>query len=182
MQEHLSKEEIVDQLRKATRHFSSFCGVISDEVFFRQPKAKWSVAQNVTHLVTSANMTKLAYKLPKFVVKMYGGKPNRESRTFDALIAKYKAKLEQGGKASGVFVAKPVSASRSKEKILQAFEKSMEALSNSIQQKWEDAQLDQFLCPHPLLGKLTLRELGYFTIYHTEHHLNIIKERMKDQS
>jgi hypothetical protein len=24
--------------------------------------------------------------------------------------------------------------------------------------------------PHPLLGKLTIREMLYFTVYHGEHH------------
>lgn len=56
----------------------------------------------------------------------------------------------------------------------------MKKLITAINKNWSDPQLDQYLAPHPLLGKLTLRELGYFTIYHTEHHLNIIKERLKD--
>lgn len=55
----------------------------------------------------------------------------------------------------------------------------MASLTSTMEQ-WEDAALDQYLAPHPLLGKITLRELGYFTIYHTEHHLAIIKERLND--
>ena len=34
--------------------------------------------------------------------------------------------------------------------------------------------MDNFLIKHPLLGKITLRELCYFTIYHTQHHIKII--------
>ena len=67
-----------------------------------------------------------------------------------------------------------------KEKVLDSFNKSMEILICTINNKWKDSQLDQYLAPHPLLGKLTLRELCYFTIYHTEHHLHIIKERLND--
>ncbi len=180
MPEILSKEEIIKNLTGVSTRFSSFCSVISNEIFFRQPKEKWSVAQNVTHLITSANMTKLAYRLPKFIVKLYGGKPNRPSRSYDELVAKYTYKLEQGGRASGRFVAKPVSATESKENILHTFNKAMESLGNAIQKNWNEAQLDQYLAPHPLLGKITLRELCYFTIYHTEHHLSIIKERLND--
>ena len=54
----------------------------------------------------------------------------------------------------------------------------MRKLINALQTKWDDKQLDKYLAPHPLLGKITLRELSYFTIYHTEHHLLIIKERL----
>lgn len=176
----LSKEEIILRSENVSKEFSSFCSGISNEVFFRQPFEKWSVAQNVTHLITSANMTRLAYRLPKFIVRIYGGKPYRTSRTYDELVAKYKLKLEQGGRASGRFIAKPVSAKEGKEKILEPFTRSMILLIKAIQKKWDDEQLDQYIAPHPLLGKITFRELCYFTIYHTEHHLNIIKERLKD--
>ena len=30
----------------------------------------------------------------------------------------------------------------------------------------EEEQPDQYLAPHPLMGRITLRELCYFTIYH----------------
>jgi hypothetical protein len=173
-----TKEDIIKNLEQAGNDFADLCFTISNEIFFRQPAEKWSVAQNVTHLITSANMTRLAYRLPKFMVRLYGGKPNRPSRSYDELVAKYKMKLQQGGKASGRFVAKAVAADEGKEKILNAYQKSMAILSDSISKKWKDDQLDKYLAPHPLLGKLTLRELGYFTIYHTEHHLNIIKERL----
>jgi len=53
----------------------------------------------------------------------------------------------------------------------------MQRLANAIERNWTDEKLDNYLAPHPLLGKLTLRELIYFTIYHTEHHLAIIKNR-----
>jgi len=53
-------------------------------------------------------------------------------------------------------------------------------LNSDIEKKWKEPQLDQYIAPHPLLGKITLRELCYFTIYHTKHHLNIIKERLSD--
>lgn len=175
---HLSKEEIIKQLGAISTELFSFCTGISNEIFFRQPEEKWSVAQNIRHLITSANMTKLAYRLPKFIVRIYGGKPNRPSRTYDELVAKYKMKLEQGGRASRRFVAKPVSAKDGKENILNTFNKAMEKLITAIDKNWNDPQLDEYIAPHPLLGKITLRELCYFTIYHIQHHLNIIRERL----
>ena len=92
-----SKNDIIRQLENVSDKFSSFCSGISNELFFRQPIEKWSVAQNVTHLITSANMTRLAYRLPKLIIRLYTGKPNRSSRSYDELVAKYKYKLEQGG-------------------------------------------------------------------------------------
>ena len=62
--------------------------------------------------------------------------------------------------------------------MLHVFSGAMNRLAVIIYKKWKDAQLDQYIAPHPLLGKITVRELCYFTIYHTQHHLNIIKERL----
>ena len=175
-----TKQEILEHLEKSRKDFFDFCSSISSTIFFRQPVEKWSIAQNVSHLITSANMTRLAYRLPKFIVRIYAGKPNRPSLSYDELVTKYQLKLQQGGRASGRFVAKPVDEITGKEKVLDSFNKSMEILISTINNKWKDTQLDQYLAPHPLLGKLTLRELCYFTIYHTEHHLHIIKERLND--
>jgi hypothetical protein len=40
----------------------------------------------------------------------------------------------------------------------------------------QEERLDQYLAPHPLLGKITLRELTFFTIYHSHHHLDSIRK------
>jgi hypothetical protein len=50
----------------------------------------------------------------------------------------------------------------------------------AIKSNCKEAQLDQYLVPHPLLGKITLRELGYFTIYHTQHHLRNLLGRLPE--
>lgn len=175
-----TKTGIITHLEKAERDFIDLCSTISEDIFFKQPKEKWSIAQNVNHLITSANMTRLAYRLPKFIIKIYGGKPNRPSRSYDEVVAKYYSKLKEGGKASGIYVAKPVSPKFTKKHLLDSFSNSMRILTNTIEKNWKDEKLDKYLAPHPLLGKLTLRELCYFTIYHTEHHLNIVKERLND--
>ena len=174
----LSKQEIIQQLEIASKEFTGFCSGLPDELFFKkQPADKWSVAQNVKHLITSTGTTRLAFSLPKFMVRIYTGKPNRSSRTYDELVSKYKLKLEQGGRASGRYIPGSISPKEGKEKMLHVFSNAMSRLAATIQKKWADPQLDQYIAPHPLLGKITLRELCYFTIYHTGHHLNIIRFR-----
>ena len=43
--------------------------------------------------------------------------------------------------------------------------------------KNEIKDLDVYILPHPLLGKVTLREMLYFTIHHNEHHLELLQNR-----
>ena len=176
----LSKKEIIQQVETVSKELTVFCSGINESLFFRQPADKWSIAQNVKHLITATDTSRLAFLLPKFAVRLYTGKPNRPSRTYDELIAKYKLKLEQGGRASGRFIPKLISQQEGKEKMISTFSAAMLRLNSDIEKKWKEPQLDQYIAPHPLLGKITLRELCYFTIYHTKHHLNIIKERLRD--
>ena len=177
MNNQLSKQELIKGLNQATVEFTSYTSSIPPELFFSQPADKWSIAQNVIHLNKSAKMTSLAYRLPKFIVRLYTGKPNRPSRSYDELVAKYKLKLQQGGKASGPFIPKAPPTGQTQEMILDSFKSVMQKLVNAVERNWTDEKLDNYLAPHPLLGKLTLRELLYFTIYHSEHHLNIVKAR-----
>jgi hypothetical protein len=36
--------------------------------------------------------------------------------------------------------------------------------------KFSEDDLDSIRLPHPLLGKLTVREMLYFAVYHVGHH------------
>jgi hypothetical protein len=168
--------EIITASEKKFREFTDYNRNVTNEKFFFQPTDKWSISQNIDHLIISMRQTRLVYALPKFIVRLYVGKPNRPSRSFDELVTKYKSKLAAGGKASGVFVPKQITGI-SKEELISKWEKIIQAYFNTLKKNWKDEELDKYLAPHPLLGKITLRELCYFTIYHTEHHLNIIKQR-----
>lgn len=176
MKGNLSIAEISNEFDKATSAFTGYCSSLPQEHFFYQPGEKWSAAQQVKHLISATKTASLALRLPKFMVRMVGGKPNRPSRTYDELVAKYELKLQQGGKASSRYVPKPIPAAYGREKLLKEFSTAMQQLSAALTRKWKEPQPDQYIAPHPLLGKITLRELCYFTIYHTYHHLASIQK------
>ena len=102
------KAEIISATEKIFAAFTSQCNNTGETVFFDKPATKWSVAENVQHLIVSTNTTTLAFSLPRFLVRLIGGKPNRSSKTYDELVAKYKNKLAAGGAASGRFIPKPI--------------------------------------------------------------------------
>ena len=173
---HLSNSMIEEQLLHVAGQLTGFCGSLSEVDFFYQPDGKWSPAQQVRHLTIATKTSLLAFTLPKFIVRTVGGKPNRASRTYEELVAKYRLKLQQGGRASKRYIPKPISSEIGKPPLLNAFYSSMKKMSTAIHNKWKGDQPDQYIVPHPLLGKITLRELGYFNIYHTLHHLESIRK------
>ncbi len=41
---------------------------------------------------------------------------------------------------------------------------------------WDEQNIDKYLLPHPLLGKITMREMLYFTDLHIQHHNKLIDQ------
>jgi hypothetical protein len=177
----LNKEQILNESAAIFRQMTNCCIEVPNDLFFQQPVEKWSMAQNLAHLIISMKKTVAAYALPKILVRLIGGRPNRQSRSYDELVDKYRQKLAAGGKAQGVFVPAAIHPSRTKDELLHKWLKVTDEYLAAIRNNWTTEQFDNYIVKHPLLGKITLRELCYFTIYHTRHHLEIIKSRNTDQ-
>jgi len=105
------------------------------------------------------------------------GKTNRPSKTYDEVVTKYKTKLAAGGKASGPFIP-PTIKFEKKDELIKKYDQQKQKLISKIE-KQSETDLDKYILPHPLLGKVTLREMLYFTIHHNEHHLNLLIDRNK---
>jgi hypothetical protein len=172
----LTIAETEKNLLQAGEELFQYCSQLSAANFFRQPGEKWSVAQQVKHLIISAKNTGLAFTLPKFIIRIAGGKPGRTSVTYDELVARYKLILQQGGKAGARYSPAPVPVAMGKEKLLTQFADVNRKIIKGFVKNWKENQPDLYFVPHPLLGKITIRELGYFTIYHIYHHLESIQK------
>lgn len=172
----MTKSEIITAAENIFKQFSEICSTIDEPRLFKRPENKWSAAENMQHLIISTNTTSLAFWLPKFLVRWTGGTPNRISRTFDELKDKYYKKLSEGGKASGRFVPKPIEIKYGKQKLINNWNKATAKFIRALTKNRTEKDLDSYLVRHPLLGRITLRELGYFTIFHTQHHLHSIKK------
>jgi hypothetical protein len=175
MQIH-DKPQIIAALNEKVDEFNRYISSLNKEQFEASPNGKWSAGQNLDHLIRAIKPLQIAYGLPKFVLSIFFGKANRTSRTYDELVIKYKTKLAAGGKASGPFIPPAVNFQK-KEALIKRYADQKQKLISKIENQSE-ADLDKYILPHPLLGKLTLREMLYFTIHHNEHHLELLKSRV----
>lgn len=155
--------------------FVQFVNKLSEEQFTTTSSDKWSVGQNVEHLIKSLSPVNLALRMPAFVLRFQFGKPNRKPRTYQELVTRYLEKLQAGGRAPGRFVPPPI-VWADKEKKLTDFANEVANMIKRMN-SWNEDQLDKYLLPHPLLGKLTLREMLFFSGYHIEHHLKLLEGR-----
>lgn len=148
---------------------------LSAPQFVEAPNGKWSAGQNLDHLNKSLSPVNLALRLPRFVLRWLFGKPNRKPRSYDELVERYHQKLAAGGRASGQFIPPGIRIDQ-KENLINRFRKETRTMSKLMSHCRED-QLDNYLLPHPLLGKLTLREMLFFSVYHIKHHSESLKAR-----
>lgn len=161
----MNRDEIIETLKKATQEILEFSGEYDVE-------GKWNYEEQVVHLTKSIKPLASGLKLPVMLFRWKFGKPNRPVRTFDEVVDKYLTKLPNLVGANPDYAPKkevPVT----REVALAAYKKESEKLYKSIA-TWDEWQLDNFLISHPLLGKMLVREMLYFTIYHTQHHLEIL--------
>lgn len=175
-----TREEIAGALQTSFTAFAHYMAGFGEATFTYTPMGKWSAGQHVEHLLRSTRPVYMALGLPGFLLRLLFGKPNRQPRSYNELVAKYQAKLAAGGAATGRFVPPPVHFAQ-KEAKLQQFTELQQKLQARILQS-SDKKLDNYLLPHPLLGKLTLREMLYFTVYHTEHHVTILHKQQQGQA
>jgi hypothetical protein len=169
------KPQIISALNEKVNAFTDYIVPLNEEQFVSTANGKWSAGQNLDHLIRAIRPLQLAYGLPKFVLTILFGRTNRPSRTYDELVTKYKAKLAAGGKASRPFIPPTINFER-KNELIKKYEEQKQKLIIKIE-KQSETDLDKYILPHPLLGKVTLREMLYFTIHHNEHHLNLLIDR-----
>ncbi len=155
--------------------FSASVAMIENSYFFERKNDKWSMAENLQHLVLSVKPLHLAYSLNRNILRMLFGKPNRPGRSYAALAEKYARKLQEGGKAPDRFVPEKLKTGMDKYTVVQNFMQAHRMLIHKVN-TWDNAHLDNYLLPHPLLGKLTLREMVFFTAIHIEHHHNLVRK------
>ena len=171
----LDKLQIISALNEKVDAFNNYIVPMNKGQFEATPNGKWSAGQNLDHLIRAIKPLQLAYGLPKFALLILFGKTNRPSRTYDELITKYKTKLVAGGKASGPFIPPTIRFEQKDELIKKYFLQKQKLIAKIERQPEPD--LDKYILPHPLLGKVTLREMLYFTIHHNDHHLELLKNR-----
>jgi len=174
----MTRDDILRKLDTIRNESTVYWSAFDAPSFFAKLGDAWSPAENVRHLVKSIRPVTKALKMPRLVLWVMFGKSRRASIGFDELRERYQKLLDEGGKA-GRFAPSPREEhdlqSRRAE-ILAQHEEVNRALHAAIA-RWPDAALDRYQLPHPLLGKLTVREMLYFTLYHQLHHINVVERR-----
>jgi hypothetical protein len=155
---------------------------IPGPTFFAAQGDRWSPAEHTRHLEKSARALVPALRLPQIVLLLRFGPSRRGSSSFADLVERYRGRLAAGGQA-GRFAPSPKPApadvERGRDEIVARWRHEGAALRTSAA-RWSESALDRCRLPHPLLGKLSVREMLMFMLYHDAHHLRLLGGRLPD--
>ncbi len=170
----MTKNEIMAATRAAQNALLDTLKNVDESLFLKTQGEKWGIAENVIHLEMSVKPLNSAYLLPKFVLNWKFGKPNRPSRTYDELVARYKERVASVTVANASPFKPLLPQGATKSSVIQSFEKQHLTYLKRFD-AWSESDLDTIILPHPALGKITLREMGFFTAMHIGLHHDICK-------
>ena len=175
-----TKQDVLHALASLNARELQFWLGIEPERFIRPFGEAWSPADTLRHLIKSTVPVTRALKLPRLAIRVLFGQGWDPSTPYLDLVKRYRAVLAAGGKA-GRFSPSPVRAPANvrawQESLVAECQSAVLALSAAVV-PWTERDLDRCRLPHPLLGKLTIREMLFFTLYHYEHHRAIIAGRL----
>jgi DinB family protein len=163
---------VIPELKDSNQRVMTWFTNIPAPTFFTPDGEAWSASENLDHLIRSHKPIALALKLPRLTLTAMFGSADQPSRSYEAICVVYRVKLAEGAVAAGRYIPNrqaPDDYEAAKSDLLTQFSKVSDDLV-SIAKRWNDADLDGYLLPHPLIGKLTIREMLYFTIYHNLRH------------
>jgi uncharacterized damage-inducible protein DinB len=173
MTEIITKTELINTLKESNQRVTTWFTEIPATDFFTRYGEVWSASDNVDHLIKAHKPVAKALKLPKITLRAMFGKPDKASMTYEELCQIYRDEIARGAQAAGRYLPnqeKPDSnAETKKRELLEHFSKASTELVSAVE-KWDEKELDDYLLPHPILGKLTIREMLFFTIYHNLRH------------
>ena len=175
-----SGAEIVAALARLHEESERYLAAIPAAEFVQAQGEKWSPADHARHLAKSTFPLVRAFGLPKLLLGLRFGRSSGDSRRFVAVRDDYRRLLQETGATAGRLAPSPrpapVDPAAWQREVLASWRGAVEGLVAAIP-RWSEPALDRYRLPHPLLGRLTAREMLFFTLYHNAHHLHLVASR-----
>ena len=174
------KDSIIEAIATHHNAFVSSIESLEAATFEFSWMNKWTPGQQLNHIRKSIDPVVLAFWIPRFLLKYQFGLSNRPSRTYQELVDRYLKVLENNKAiAPKRFAPKKIHFSERKKEFI-AYKKSVQRLL-ALAEKCPEKDLGLYVIPHPLIGKLTLREMLFFCVYHVQHHNKLTQEIIQNQ-
>ncbi|MCI2227967.1 DinB family protein [Polaribacter sp. MSW13] len=178
----MNKDAIASLLEEKYKELFLWMENQSIDIWEKGPEGKWTTGQQILHLVNSLQMLNNALSYPRFFLKYKFGTCNRAPRDYDTVVKNYQKKLSENKDRVRTFnqnLKTPTLTER--KRLLTRLQIQQKKLQYKLK-KTSDLNLDSLVIPHPLMGKMTIREIIMWTAHHTEHHTTILKNNYAEEN
>lgn len=172
----MHKDEIADLLEEKHHTLLNWLENQDDEKWTSGPENKWTTGQQALHLLKTIKPLNDILSMPRFLFKYTFGTTNRNLRDYDTVVKRYLERLEDS-KSKALNISKNLKVPKIQDKKyiltrLQVESKKLQYKTRRI----SDKNLDTLVHPHPVMGKMPIREILMLTAYHVEHHTKQLQE------
>ncbi len=180
-----TKSELLEALDTQTREIAAFFRALGPDRFFARPQPGWSPAENVKHLVKANAAIHLGIAVPRAALLVFGRGTGVSRRLGDVRDA-YFAQL-QAGATAGIYTplregadAGDAKARARQNQLVGRWENTNARLARALT-AWSEEDLDRYRMPHPIMGRVTVREMCLFALLHAVHHVGKVQARLAGQ-
>jgi hypothetical protein len=173
-----NRRAIVEALEAAHEEAVVYWDQYTTPSFFLPHGEHWSAADHVRHLTRSMAPILPVLRVPRLALRVAFGAPTEPPRSLEQIGSVYMAALDAGGTA-GRFAPPPEKGARDqvrRDRIMDTHSETLRGLTQAME-RWSEAELDAYRLPHPLLGRLSVREMMFFTLVHNRHHVAVAERR-----
>jgi hypothetical protein len=172
----MDKESIADLLEEKNQALLNYLEHQDLEKWLEGPEGKWTTGQQALHLLQSIKPLNDALSMPKFLLRYKFGKANRDVRDYESITKRYQERLKDAqGKTFKGSQNMKVPTIKDKNYLLCRLQVENKKLQYKTK-KISDKNLDTLILPHPLMGKMPVREIIMWTAHHIEHHTKALQE------
>ncbi len=159
-----------------------FFGSLTESQLAARRDGGWSCVDDLVHLRLSVVAVTRALQAPKLLLAVRFGVTRRGSRSYADVAEAYAQRLKGGVHAPPAFSPKPqadLEPAAYRDHLLSRWTELADRLDTALD-RWNEKSVDRHLLPHPALGKVTVREMLYFTHLHNLHHIEVAQRRLRE--
>ena len=172
----MHQDEIADLLEEKYHTLLDWLEKQENDKWTLGPENKWTTGQHALHLLKSIKPLNDVLSMPRFLFKYTLGTTTAEIRDYETIVSSYLEQLEEFKKNSTNPPKKlKVPTLQDKRYLLTRLQVESKKLQYKIR-RISDRNLDTLVLPHPVMGKMPIREILMWTAYHAEHHTKQLQE------
>lgn len=166
-----SLKKTFDALEQQRASLTEAVNAVSDEVYFRSPSAKWSIAQVIAHIITSERLSLMYMRKKSLGIETLKDSGVKQSLVF--MLLKISQRVPLRYRAPKAVVDNTPEA-LSKEEAFARWEKARQELRDFLD-TIPEKHGHRLIFKHPVGGMLDVRQAVGFMYEHVRHHWPQIK-------